>query len=121
MIHDGDSEYCIDPAEELLSVLGSKWTLAIIGVLGNRPVSRFNDLVEALNGVGSKTLAERLRSLQRMGMLSRRVIPDTPVRIEYRLTEQGQSLRRSLIPILAWAATYRKNPTSGQSPQRNPK
>ena len=106
MILDGEAEYCIDPAEDLLGVLGSKWTLAIIGVLGNRPVMRFHDLIVALNGVGSKTLAERLRDLQKLGMISRRVIPDTPVRVEYRLTEQGSSLRKSLIPLLAWAATY---------------
>ncbi len=110
MILDGDTEYCIDPAEDLLGILGSKWTLAIIGVLGNRPVLRFNDLVAALNGVGSKTLAERLRNLQKLGMVSRQVIPDTPVRIEYRLTEQGRSLRKSLIPLLAWAANYQENP-----------
>ncbi|MDG6913499.1 MAG: helix-turn-helix transcriptional regulator [Nitrososphaerota archaeon] len=104
MILDGGTEYCIDPAENLLGVLGSKWTLAIIGVLGNRPASRFSELVDVLNGVGSKVLADRLRDLQQLGMVSRQVIPTTPVRTEYRLTEQGLSLRKSLIPLLAWAA-----------------
>ena len=117
MIIDGGTEYCIDPAENLLGVLGSKWTLAIIGVLGNRPASRFNELVDALNSVGSKVLTDRLRELQKLEIVSRQVIPTTPVRIEYRLTDLGLSLRKSLIPLLAWAAASQApSPSAGPPP-----
>ncbi len=96
--------YCIDPVGGLAQALGKKWTLPLIGVLGNRSVNRFNEIAEALEGVGAKALSDRLRELQRLGLVERTAYAEVPTRVEYRLTSRGVDLRRALVPLLEWAA-----------------
>lgn len=105
MIRVNDRAYCIDPVGGVVSLLGKKWTLPLIGVLGNRSASRFSELRDAVKGIGSKALAERLKELQRLGLVARDAFPEVPVRTEYRLTERGSSLRHALVPLLGWAAS----------------
>ncbi|MCI4368606.1 MAG: helix-turn-helix transcriptional regulator [Thermoplasmata archaeon] len=104
MIEVDGASYCIDPAGGIAEALGKKWTLPLIGLLGNRPKHRFGELLGGLEGVGSKALADRLHDLQRLGLVSREVFAEVPARVEYRLTERGLELRRALVPLLAWAA-----------------
>ena len=105
MIEVDGSSYCIDPVGGVADALGKKWTLPLIGVLGNREVNRFSDIVSALHGVGAKALSDRLRDLQALGLVTRTVFPEVPARVEYRLTSRGLTLRRALVPLLQWAAT----------------
>jgi DNA-binding HxlR family transcriptional regulator len=104
MIRVDGVDYCIDPAGGIADALGKKWTLPLIGILGNRPKSRFHELREALEGVGSKALSDRLRDLHLLGIVQREAFAEVPTRVEYRLTPKGQTLRRALIPLLEWAA-----------------
>ena len=104
MIHVDGTSYCIDPAGGIAEALGKKWTLPLIGVLGNRPKNRFHELLDALEGIGSKALSDRLRDLQGLGLLSREVFAEVPARVEYRLTAKGVLLRKALVPLLEWAA-----------------
>lgn len=104
MIRVDGGTYCIDPVGGVADALGRKWTLPLIGVLGNRPRSRFAELQEALDGVGSKALADRLRQLAQLGLVDREVFAEVPARVEYRLTPRGESLRKALVPLLSWAA-----------------
>lgn len=104
MIQVDGKEYCIDPAGGVIDLLGRKWTLSLIGVLGNRRSSRFSELRDAIEGIGSKTLAKRLKDLQGLGLVMREAFAEIPPHTEYRLTEAGSSLRRSLVPLLGWAA-----------------
>ena len=103
VVVDG-SPYCIDPVGGVAEVLGKKWTLPLMGILGNRPRHRFSELRAGLEGVGAKALADRLKELIELGLVARQVFPEVPVRVEYRLTARGESLRRSLVPLLQWAA-----------------
>lgn len=105
MISLDGRDYCIDPVGGLAEALGKKWTLPLIGVLGNREVNRFGDLLRSLEGIGSKALADRLKDLQTLGLVSRHVFAEVPSRVEYRLTSRGASFRRALVPLLSWAAT----------------
>lgn len=104
MIEVDGASYCIDPVGGVADALGKKWTLPLIGVLGNRPVNRFSEIADALDGVGAKALSDRLRDLQSLGLVSREVFAEVPTRVEYRLTHKGVSLRRALVPLLDWAA-----------------
>ncbi len=79
-------------------------TLPLIGVLGNAPVVRFNELRARVTGIGNKALADRLKEMERLHLVGRQVFAQVPVRVEYRLTPEGQELRRALGPLLAWAA-----------------
>jgi DNA-binding HxlR family transcriptional regulator len=107
MIRLDGREYCIDPVGGIMALLGKKWTLPLVGVLGNRPSSRFNELRDSVAGMGSKALAERLKELQRLGLVDRKVYPEVPVRVEYTLTGSGTALRRGLVPLLSWATEER--------------
>jgi DNA-binding HxlR family transcriptional regulator len=99
MIQVDGKQYCIDPAGGVINLLGKKWTLPLI-----RRSSRFSELRDAIGGMGSKTLAERLKELQVLGLVTREAFAEVPVRTEYRLTEAGSLLRRALVPLLGWAA-----------------
>jgi DNA-binding HxlR family transcriptional regulator len=105
MIREGGREYCIDPAGGVADAIGKKWTLPLIGVLGNRRQNRFHELAEALDGVGAKALTARLRELEQLGLIRRDVRPDGARWVEYRLTDRGLALRRALVPLLEWAST----------------
>jgi DNA-binding HxlR family transcriptional regulator len=107
MIRVAGQEYCIDAAGGVVDLLGKKWTLPLIGVLGNRSTSRFSELRDAVKGMGSKALAERLKELQRLELVTRNAFAEVPVRTEYRLTKRGESLRVALVPLLGWAASER--------------
>lgn len=120
MIEVDQQTYCIDPAGGVVDWLGKKWALPLIGVMGNRSRWRFNEVLEAIEGVGSKLLAERLLQAARIRLVVREVFPEIPVRIEYRLTERGAALRRALVPLLSWASTEPPGtvtaPPSGRGP-----
>ncbi|MCI4336419.1 MAG: helix-turn-helix transcriptional regulator [Thermoplasmata archaeon] len=107
MIHVDGASYCIDPAGGIAAALGKKWTLPLLGILGNQPTSRFSEIVGALEGLGAKALSSRLRELQRLGLVARSVSREAPVKVEYRLTDRGEGLRRALVPFLQWAGTDR--------------
>src|SRR5215510_13169392 len=70
-------------------LLGRRWTGVIIYMLLQKP-HRFNELLAAVHGISDRLLTERLRELEDNGLVERRVIPDSPVRVEYLLTEAGR-------------------------------
>ncbi len=120
MIRAGGREYCVDPAGGVLGLLGKGWALPLMGVLGNRSASRFNEIQDAVRGIGGKVLASRLRDLAEMGLVTRTVYAEVPARVEYRLTEAGIELREALIPLLAWATIHpvAPRPRRGPAPRR---
>jgi DNA-binding HxlR family transcriptional regulator len=113
MIRVDGTNYCIDPAGGVAEAIGKKWTLPLIGILGNRPNHRFHQIRDDLGGIGSKALADRLKDLQGLGLVTRKVFAEVPSRVEYRLTERGETLRRALVPLLDWAA---REAREGSSP-----
>lgn len=102
-IRVGDAEHCIDPLGPLFEALGRKWSLLIVAVLGNERTMRFHQLQAALLGVSPRTLSDRLKDLERVGLLRRRIFAEVPPRVEYSLTARGEALRESLVPMLRWA------------------
>jgi DNA-binding HxlR family transcriptional regulator len=99
---DGDLE-CPCPPIGLIDVVGKKWAVCIIALLGRYGVVRFGPIQKCLSGVSPATLTATLRSLER-ARLVRRVPTDGPrgpVR-GYALTDPGRSLYRSLEPLATW-------------------
>ena len=94
---------CYCPIEGVIDVIGKKWALLIINVIGNYGSLRFNRLMEELNGISPKTLADTLKKLQNEKLLKRESFAEIPPRVEYSLTEDGQGLREAVVPILRWA------------------
>jgi DNA-binding HxlR family transcriptional regulator len=85
--------------------LSRKWAMLVISTIGNHGSIRFNVLLEHHNGLGPKTLADLLKELQKDGLVDRRSYNEIPPRVEYSLTERGESLRKALVPLLEWADT----------------
>jgi DNA-binding HxlR family transcriptional regulator len=88
--------------QRAVEVLGKRWTALIVRVLLPRP-RRFSEVVAAIDGLSDRLLSERLKELEGCGILERRVYPDTPVRIEYILTEKGRELEQVVEAIQRWA------------------
>jgi DNA-binding HxlR family transcriptional regulator len=76
-------------------ILGAKWTAVLVHDLSEGP-RRFSELERSCQGISPRTLAERLRALEADGILERQSYPETPPRVEYSLTDKGESL----LPII---------------------
>jgi len=77
---------------ELMSLVGTKWTIDVLHHI-RQGANRFGLLKKAIPGVSSKTLTERLRTLEQEGLIAREVlVPTAPQHVEYALTEKGSSL-----------------------------
>ncbi len=91
--------------QHAIEILGKKWTGLILRVLMDGP-QRFNELAEQLEVVSDRMLSERLKELEEEGIVDRQVFPETPVRIEYALTEKGRALGPVLAAVERWAEAW---------------
>src|SRR5216683_6901947 len=80
------------PLARTLDLIGERWTILILRDLFLQGPRRFQDFQESLRGVAPNTLSARLKTLERNGLIARRLYSDHPPRLEYRLTERGKSL-----------------------------
>ena len=95
------------PVATTVALIGSKWTLLIIRNLRVRPW-RFNELRNDLEGISQKVLTDSLRSLESDGIITRTVYPEVPPRVEYSLSELGESMRPIIDSMEAWGISYQK-------------
>ena len=86
----------------LLSRIGDKWTVLVVQTLGEGP-RRFNELRREIPSVSQRMLTLTLRNLERDGLVSRTVTPTIPPRVDYELTELGQSLQKPICGLATWA------------------
>jgi DNA-binding HxlR family transcriptional regulator len=108
-LHHYDKE-CISKLASIgdaLYAIGGKWKLRIIVVLRERK-SRFNELQRTITGISSKVLASELRELELNGFVKRNVLPQTPVVIEYELTNYAQTLQGVLDSLSEWGSMHRE-------------
>lgn len=93
------------PVRQVLDRLGAKWSVRTIAVLLRGPLG-FVELRRELGGVSHKVLSQVLRSLERDGFISRRILARAPLRVEYRLTPLGLSFVSLLDQLAVWAAAH---------------
>jgi DNA-binding HxlR family transcriptional regulator len=93
---------------ETLARIGDKWTVLVVELLcaGRGPV-RFNEIRRSIEGISQRMLTLTLRGLERDGLVTRTVHPTIPPRVDYELTELGQSLRVPLVAVAEWARANR--------------
>ena len=101
MARDPYQQYCA--LARTLDVAGDRWTLLIVRELAPGP-RRFTDLLEGLPGVSRNLLTERLRALERAGIIARHELPPPAARRVYELTEDGRDLAVAMAPLIAWGA-----------------
>lgn len=94
------------PVATTVSMIGSKWKLLIMRNLLSRPW-RFNELKKDLDGISQKVLTDSLRSMEEDGIITRTVYPEVPPRVEYALSELGESMRPILDAMQKWGAEYK--------------
>jgi DNA-binding HxlR family transcriptional regulator len=92
-----------------LDLLGDRWTLLIVRDL-LRGAGRFQELSESLAGIGPNLLSDRLKLLERHGVVRRRFYSDHPPRAEYLLTERGQELGVVIGALASWGARHAGSP-----------
>lgn len=91
-----------------VELIGRRWTGAILrALLAN--VERFSELAETIPGISDRMLSERLKELEAEGVVKRTVIPETPVRINYHLTEKGRALGSVVLAISQWADVWMRD------------
>jgi DNA-binding HxlR family transcriptional regulator len=88
-----------------VELIGSRWTGAIIQTL-LRGKTRYGSIKAAIPDITDRMLSERLRSLEAEDLVTRWVFADSPVRVEYELTEKGRSLENALRELGAWAEQW---------------
>jgi DNA-binding HxlR family transcriptional regulator len=88
-----------------VELVGRRWTGTILRALLGGP-ARYHALRDAIPEISDRMLSERLKELEVEGIVTRSVIPTTPVRVEYMLTEKGRSLENAIVAIAAWAETW---------------
>lgn len=91
-------------------VLGRRWSLLIIKNLRTKETIRFNELKRALSGISSTVLSERLLELEREGLVSKKIYPEVPPRVEYSLTPQAKELELIIKELAKWVGRW-KRPT----------
>src|ERR1700733_2255162 len=87
---------------EVLSRVGDKWTILVVGELGNGP-KRFNEIRRALGSISQRMLTLTLRGLERDGLVTRTVFPTVPPRVDYELTPLGRDLLEPVSSLGNWA------------------
>jgi DNA-binding HxlR family transcriptional regulator/putative sterol carrier protein len=101
MAEHGYLQYC--GLARALDVAGDRWTLLVMRELAPGP-RRFTDLIEGLPGISRKLLTERLRALERDGIIARQALPPPAARQVYELTDDGRDLVTAMVPLIAWGA-----------------
>lgn len=94
------------PVATTVSIIGSKWKLLILRNLLIRPW-RFNELRKDLDGISQKVLTDSLRAMEEDGIITRTVYPEVPSRVEYALSELGESMRPILYAMQGWGEEYK--------------
>lgn len=96
------------PVATTVQMIGSKWKLLIMRNLLQRPWC-FNELKKDLEGISQKVLTDSLRSMEADGIITRTVYPEVPPRVEYALSDLGESMRPIMDAMEIWGTEYKKS------------
>lgn len=96
------------PVATTVQMIGSKWKLLIMRNLLQRPW-RFNELKKDLEGISQKVLTDSLRSMEADGIITRTVYPEVPPRVEYALSDLGESMHPIMDAMEIWGTEYKKS------------
>jgi DNA-binding HxlR family transcriptional regulator len=97
---------CCPYLHEAVELVGKRWTGAIVYVLLEGGSMRFSEIGSAVPNLSDRLLSERMKELEAEGIVERRVIDDTPVRVEYLLTAKGEALEPAVLALKRWANSW---------------
>ncbi|MGD8167429.1 winged helix-turn-helix transcriptional regulator [Herbiconiux sp. P16] len=105
-----------------VELVGKRWSSGILLAIA-QGATRFSEIVDSVVGLSDRLLAQRLKELERVGLVSRSVVATTPVQVRYALTPRGADLLQSLQPLVSWGqrwGTEAPTPTAAPQPVRPP-
>ena len=97
-----DLEWEVDSAVAALEIFSTRWTIEILASIFLAGPQRFNELRKLLKGISSRTLSDKLKKCESMGLVIRDVQATTPIKVVYRLSEHGKMAGRLLGPVIAY-------------------
>lgn len=103
--------------QRTVELIGRRWTGSIVRALLTG-VTRFSELSGTVPGLSDRMLAERLKELEAEGIVRRTVIPETPVRVEYSLTDKGRDLNAVIQAVACWAERWEEAPAAEPAASR---
>ena len=93
------------PVDNTFKIIGKKFTVLIVrNMMSNQ--TRFNQFIESIEGMNPKTLSTRLKEMEKDGLIHRKIYHETPIRIEYFLTEKGNDLKSILDQMALFSAQF---------------
>ncbi len=99
---------CCPRYHEAVELVGKRWTGAILYVLLQGGRMRFSEIAHAVPDLSDRLLSERMKELERRGIVERHVSDSAPVKVEYELTDQGRELAPTLHELKCWADRWLK-------------
>jgi DNA-binding HxlR family transcriptional regulator len=106
--HKKEPEANCVAVREVLNRVGDKWSVFIVGLLRDGP-KRFSELKRTIEGISQRMLTLTLRGLERDGLVTRKVYPTIPPRVEYALTPLGRTLLEPVLALARWATRHRSD------------
>jgi DNA-binding HxlR family transcriptional regulator len=103
------SEQVETMTQELIGCIADKWSLIVLEELHTRGVMRFNELRKRIPNISQKMLTQTLRHMERNGLVTRKVYPVIPPRVEYQHTELGLSLCAAVCGLWTWVEAHSEN------------
>jgi DNA-binding HxlR family transcriptional regulator len=104
----------IDHVDRALEVLQGKWKVHLLFSMA-RGVRRHSKLLECLPGASKKVMTDSLRALERDGIVTRRIFPEVPARVEYSLTRLGWTITEPLVALAEWGGAHANEVTKARS------
>ena len=93
------------PVDNTFKLIGKKFTVLIVRNMMSNQI-RFNQFIETIEGINPKTLSTRLKEMEKDGLIHRKIYHETPIRIEYYLTEKGKNLKSILDQMALFSAQF---------------
>jgi DNA-binding HxlR family transcriptional regulator len=100
-----DRAPCCSKYHQAVELIGKRWSGAILLVLIDGPL-RFSEITQLVDGLSDRLLSERLKELEGEGIVDRHETGDSPVRVEYALTDKGRALEPALRALKSWSHEY---------------
>lgn len=97
-----DFEKACNPACRIIDKFGDKWSLLILLKIRDNEVMRFNELFKCIPAISQKMLSTSLRSLENLNLVTRKIYPEIPPKVEYRLTDLGKDLIPHIDTLINW-------------------
>ena len=105
---DFKAEYLACPIRQVISRFGDKWSMLVLFMLHKSDTGtlRFNEIHKLMSDCSQKMLSQTLKNLEHYNLVHREVFPQVPPKVEYSLTETGESLMPSLLSLVDWALQH---------------